>query len=453
MVTQANQPEAVPDIDAEFSDQEAFLGLLSGVANHEAKLAVSAIILHNPSVWFSASALHREVMGRQGEHYGWKMATRGPVGYCEASLAPIGLVARGQTADGPRQLTAYKANDERPDVVELGHAMSGALLDWSLEFPDISLQQILGVTAKKGPFRTPEVRYNLYRALVEHPRGDASVVNVVDSLGSRGIDTFTSYQNVEALTDKDILQAHTLDIATDMTLEIVDPIPRHDKFQANNLNAETVVVYGALQALWQQGKRQIGFDELVTESRVISPDIDVAKLRQAWSSGASKKSENMPGLRLATRSIEDPRQKSTLAINPSYEEAILELVVRLDDIAQAAPDAIRRYISTATAIINDQPAVSKLFAKAKAFSSTFAGQNEAPGAVEQRVASLFTGHGSMSVKQVTEALAQLGKPLSRGSVIRYLGQLTDKGALTVSTERPDPSRRRRIQYFSLPQES
>lgn len=429
--------------------REVFLGILGGVANHEAKLAVTALMAHQPNTWFTSSSLFHEVMARQGDQPGWVMGRRGPIGYCEQSLEPVGLVAKGVVASGDGQLTAFKANDDEPHAVDMGHAMSGALLEWSLEFPDLSLQQTLGVTAKKGKFRTPEVRYRMYKALLDDFSQEISYTDIGNQLHETGIDLHTVYANFTALTDSEILETHTLDAASDISLQIVNPNPNHTMQQSEQLRPEIKLTYDALQTLWAAGKREITFHDFMSVATKLEPDIDVADLRSVWYSGASAKSENMPGLKLSTRTIKDRNKFSSVALNPDHDEAIMELVIRLDDVATGQPDVLEKYKDRANDILGSTGATAKIFAKAKEFSATAAGADEGGEETEQRILSLFKELGSMTVKETTEQLGSNGRKLSRGSVVRYLNLLADKGALKVDVRRGDASNRRRVQFYSL----
>jgi Fe2+ or Zn2+ uptake regulation protein len=432
-------------------NQEVFLGILGGVANHEAKLAVTAIMAHQPDRWFTRSSLFHEVMTRQGDQPGWAICHRGPIAYCEQSLEPVGLVAKGVVASGDGQLTAFKANDDQPQAVKIGHAISGALLDWSLEFPDLSLQRTLGVTAKKGKFRTPEVRYRMYKALLDDFSQEISYTDIGNQLNTTGIDLHTVYANLTAVTDSEILETHTLDSARDITLQIVNPNPNHNMQQSVGLKPEIRLAYDALKNLWAAGKREITFEDFVSAATNLDPDMDIADLRSAWHYGSSARSENMPGLKLIDRTIKDMKKFSTVSLNPKHDEAVMELVIRLDDVATGEPDVLEKYKERANDIVGNRIDMAKIFAKAKEFSANAAGADEGSEETERRILSLFRQLGSMTVKEMTEQLGSNGRKISRSSIIRYLNLLEEKGALKVDVHRGDASNRRRIQFYSLEQ--
>ena len=48
-----------------YHGEEQFTNLLTGIANHEAKLALVAIIASQPDVWFRGADLFHEIKDRQ----------------------------------------------------------------------------------------------------------------------------------------------------------------------------------------------------------------------------------------------------------------------------------------------------------------------------------------------------------------------------------------------------
>jgi hypothetical protein len=113
---------------------EPFEGLLPGIANHEAKLALTAIIASQPDRWFSGTEFYHEIISRQGSEPGWVPDHKWPIKSCVNSLEPVGLVTLGTVTGERGDTTAFKSNDENPQIVDLGYALSGAGQEWSIDY-------------------------------------------------------------------------------------------------------------------------------------------------------------------------------------------------------------------------------------------------------------------------------------------------------------------------------
>src|SRR5581483_11550407 len=98
-------------------------------------------------------------------------------------------------------VTAYRSSELGE---QWGLAFTGVLLDWTLRYPDISLQQLLGVTASSGASRSPETRYRIYQELITHPGGELSQAEISHDIGNGGRDAVN--QTLYDLKDLGILE-------------------------------------------------------------------------------------------------------------------------------------------------------------------------------------------------------------------------------------------------------
>jgi hypothetical protein len=142
-----------------------FTSCLNRVANHEAKLLLAAAMADQPEKWFTSRELHNVMYELQGSALAWPLHRAAPISYCTKSFFPAGFVERGSVASpsGAVQLLAYRATKKAKKWCS---AMHGALVDWSLEYPDISLQEALGQSTSPTKTHSPEIRYGIYLSLL-----------------------------------------------------------------------------------------------------------------------------------------------------------------------------------------------------------------------------------------------------------------------------------------------
>jgi hypothetical protein len=436
----------LPPQSEQEASREQFLGLIAGIANHEAKLAVTALITSQPEEWFGESSLWKEVKDRQGAQIGWLPDRKGPVKYCVNSLGPVGLVVKGTIAGERGEVTAFTANDDEPELVSQGLALSGALLEWSLKNPDISLQKIFGATAAKGSFRTPVVRLGVIKTLANSDSETLTYNQIAQPIISDEVNEHNVYSSIRELRDVGILQTKLIDTADDVRLEITAPYSyRGAGLRFDQLTEPAKLAHKALDTLWANGQRVISFKELADTALTIDPGADLVKLRAQWQYGVSEDTTNMPNLKVAERTMD---AVSSVKINPEYAEAIKDLVDRLDDIEAGVQ--LDTYQEAAKRITGTPTAMATLFAKAKKFSSNVSGQEEGLEVVEQRIISIVAGSDAITARGIFKALEASGRPMTEGRITSYLGRMAKNGVLNQERRQLDPSKSRQYNFYSVP---
>ena len=137
VTTQRHEHGAMPE---QVGDEQ--LGdLLAAIGNHENKALLSAAMI--PNKIYSRHDLEVLFNGMQGEEPVWRVDSGLPFGYCLHSLAPIGLVTK-ELIDAESGRVGFIKTEYGAGV---GDALAGHLLRYSLEHPDISLQQLFGRTS------------------------------------------------------------------------------------------------------------------------------------------------------------------------------------------------------------------------------------------------------------------------------------------------------------------
>lgn len=430
------------------ASHEIFVGLLTGIANHEAKLATTAIIATQPDAWFSETGLWNEVRVRQGDNPGWVPDRRGPASYCHNSLGPIGLVTKGVTAGERGDVTAFKTNDEQPEAVAKGLALSGTLMEWSLQYPDISLQKVFGATASKGAFRTPEVRYGILKELVDNAGSPLTYADIAKPLLSPEVNELNVYASIRELTDNGTIKTELIDIAEDVVLEITGPYEyRGTGLHFDQMTDAAQLTYKAINLLWGKGLKEISFQDFTAAALEITPDADLPMLRQYWCFGSKTAYVNMPNLRPVTRRMHSP---SIVALSPVHTDALKDLIKRLREIEDSTAD-LTNQTRAARAIITDPAKMAALYAKARKFSSNVAGQEVGSEVVSDQILGIVVNAGQITTTGVFEAMRKNGRPLTEDRIRNYLGQLAKNGTLNQEKRKLDPFKKREYIFYSVPE--
>ncbi len=140
-----HEGQEIPHIPERAHDQE--LGnLLAAFGNHEAKALTLSLM--DPGVIYTQNKIHKVILKAQGDAPGWKTINdRTVFNYLTLSLAPIGLVAK-EVIDPHTGQWGYAITEYGQ---EIGVALAGYMLDFSLRHPEVSLEKFLGQTQKGGP--------------------------------------------------------------------------------------------------------------------------------------------------------------------------------------------------------------------------------------------------------------------------------------------------------------
>lgn len=414
------------------------------MGNHEAKLALTGIIATRSDTWFTGADFATEIKALQTEQAGrgWAPDSKHLLYSCRRSLVPAGLAVEDTILRPRGEVAAFKANNARPETVVMGHAIGGLLMRWSMDFPDLSIQTIFGPTKSRTAFRTPELRYNIYKVLASESDSEQSYHTLAQNIANGSINAHNVNRNIRTLSGAGILETHVLDIADDIVLRIIDPKFRHLALEFTDLKHETQIVYTALQTLWAMGKREITFDQLTAEACVIDPKLDVQLLRRLYEYGYAE--NGMPGLTLSSRAIE---ARTTVKISGAHSEGLTQLVDRLEEVRGGSTSTLEKYILQAQKIMNNKQDVTTLFEKAHRFSSRVEG-NANTLLDQETLLAILRESGPMTVQQVFERLAESDKSISQGAVGNFLRSMTREGLLQVHSQRRDARQKRLVNFYS-----
>jgi hypothetical protein len=410
-----NNPCGTPD-ENHFTDRD-FYDFLNGAGNHELKLLTGAVILSHSDMIYTGSSLRRTLLERQGEPAVWSFQVSAPVQYCEQSLGPIGAVI---TTEVPgkrgKNVTGYRANELHR---EQKLALIGSLLGWSLDYPDISLQNVFGTTASSTRVRAPEVRHQIYMSLLTGDEGGtvSSISQALEGLGYR----YRPSINLQLMRMREL-----------GLLEMGSSIGRNPSVKINYIEyealssklrdtlPETQATYTVIKNM---GAGQItSVNEIVSKALEINPTIDAILLRRKLLNGVNVK--GFPGLAIVE---ETSQQRSTVTLSPKTAGPITDLCERLEDVKDGA---LTNNAHEAYRIIGNIPDFRRLVAKAKQFSHAVAGRDLGREVLENQLVDVICSVGPSTVATAREELMDRhGREISSHMLRVILNKMADEGRI------------------------
>jgi hypothetical protein len=156
------------EVREKFTDEEVY-NLIAAIGNNEAK-AITLLALGTDTI-YTAHDLQTTIISLQGDIVGWHIGSLTAFGYCQESLAPIGLVALEASNSDGTVFGYTKTNYGK----EIGDSLAGHLLKFSEDHPDVTLRDLFGATGSSAKFseksadqgidykkRSPAVRTRIY---------------------------------------------------------------------------------------------------------------------------------------------------------------------------------------------------------------------------------------------------------------------------------------------------
>lgn len=418
-----------------------FLNFLNGAANHEAKLLSLAVMLSHPEKWYTTASISRELHQRQGEHLVWDMSPQTAFSYCKESLEPIGAVLKGNIK-GKRlhEVTAYKANE---DNLKHNLALTGFLLDWSLRYPDLSLQRVLGNTASVGSVRSPQVRYQIYLDLLT--TGDIPAIeDIGQSLEGAGyVNDDSITRQVQVLRDTGIVDLHSKQMDYNPELKIIDPEFKHVVLKLEDRTPITQAVYAAIKRLGADTTISLG--NLIDNIGESNPALDKAEIRTKLVTAISS-GKGYTGLEIVPGTAVPQHQFSSVEFTDSAEAAILDLCQGLEALRDGYD--LKKYASLASKLIQDPGTFSKLMEKAMKNSASYLA-SEGRAQLNDRIIKIVRQTGAITTRQVMETLKETSdRSIGLDSVRNVLNGLVKEGVLSVGNGE-GPRRAKQTRIYSI----
>ena len=413
--TENSKRERLPD--------EEMGNLISAIGNHEAKALTLGLM--EPEHIYSSGDIHRRIIGAQGNSAGWKMNQRGPFNYCQFSLAPVGLVAQ-ELMDSDLKTTGFMKT--RKGEVE-GDALAGLILDFSLKYPEFSVQDFFGGTPSSSKVqetsegieykkRAPMTRIKIFWELLssELPARKADFVNKI------GESPETIQTHLRALGDAKIISYESVGhdkpytyykASEDAPIEPPEPFKKYATM--------TSFVYGLLR---DNPDREWTADD-VAEEILKSPNFHASQEYATHYSSNVMNYLKQKGYVERRKFGED--LMSEINLNDNQKNMIFDLINMLNNFQNQESSALVFGKRRLQEILGDPELVSKLMTKAKEHSSK---ANRTPHEeLLGRILTIVSAKSNPTGREVQEVLLSEGKRLNIGKVQDLLRILSSDGRL------------------------
>ncbi|HSW78476.1 MAG TPA: hypothetical protein VLF88_00445 [Candidatus Babeliales bacterium] len=438
----------VENVDLGFEDDglpdQKFFDLLNSAGNHEAKLLTAMVILSSPELSFSAWRIYREMIERQGSQVEWNVDRKLPIQYCSRSLEPIGTVVKGEVTNSRgNEVTVYSAS-EFGRMYGLGFCE--VALGWSLDYPELPLIDVFGATNSKGDVRSPEVRYQIYKILLDKPDG-ISVKELRDRLDTIGYEGLSDIKKkVSMIAQNGLVTYQSKSSKHNPTFELASQDAMPSELPHSDRSIETKAVYAALRALGSEDETIVSLDQIIGMVTNLNPEADLVRVRRILIA-AYAKDGSFPVLSAYRRTS---GERSNVKLNPDYKKAISELVERLEHFRQEPIEFL--HAQKAGDIINNPELFSQLMAKARNSSRVYRSHTEPPSVFHQEMIAISTEVGPISISGLQRLLkSKFNRKMSADAIRETANRLAESGELTVKDLQPDSSKKRTRRFFSATQ--
>lgn len=433
-----NQPNQTPE---HLSDERLF-DLVNGVGNHEAKLLTAAIVTSVPDDAFSSKRIENALVTGQGSEPAWTPDHKLGFKYGIGSLEPIGAVVKTTTEGRLGVVDALQATEFGATY---GLPFSGALLDWSLRYPDLSLQKLLGKTGTTGTVRSPQMRYLIYSELLTTDDG-AAMTDVVASLESYGLDYHSIHGQIDDMEKLGLVHVDSQRKSYNPRIEISNPAYEHVAINFTDIRPEMQLIYKTIGTLYGTGSREVTLDALIKECQDLSPDVDPTILRTILVHGIRENSTGF-GSRLKIHEDDVAEDPTGITLKSELAKPVMDLCQRIENIRDGKN--LDEYSLRAKEIIASKDDFKKLMAKAQTSSFSVKAQAEGGAGFRDRLEGLVKSMGAVSVRQLAEHLEANGETYHIESVRLALNSLVKQGRLDTGERKISNSKKAVIKVYSL----
>ncbi len=411
-------------------DTHAFEGMLSGIANHEAKALTLAYMCSQAdfTTEFASEDLDRGLLQIQGGTPAWRQSPGLPLKYCEQSFEPIGGVVKSKILRRNRWIAAYELTDKGRNE---GLALAGLILDWSIRYPEVSVQDVFGNTQSKTANRSPANRLAILESILTSADEAPSFPEIAADHPDK-----TDFENViwnmRGSSFEKVTSISTNRKNYDPLLSLY--VPEVDvRKPRQKMKPETQAIYRTLEYLRDtNGIEAISMNDFVDLVEETNTDIDPKLVRKALMMQVVSGKKGLIGIALAEngRGELGDEKASRISIKPEHQEAISELVNALHNFRFGIGH--QNWRDVALAITANPEFASHIMAKAYENSPKIRARRN-PESLGSAIVSIIQAQAdSLSVPQLREKLADEKNILVGKNAIRnVLGRLVSSSILVV----------------------
>lgn len=344
-------PEILPLAEANFYD------IAAGLLNHEAKIVTYLTMAFQPDNSFSIGSLHKEVTARQGKNPGWVPSQTLEFRYCQESLGPIGCVTKTEVMTSKGGIAAaFKAD---PKMLPYATAAAGFLAQWSLEFPDSTVQKILGQSQTSGVVRAPENRIKMLTEIYTSPIDGLSVKEIGDALGE---DVENVTVRLYQMEDAGLVKIDSNEDLEDRFLTIQNLSDNPER--PTKWTPEYELIKQTINQLLEQNMTRLSVRQFLDTALNLGSHgaMDPVKLRDKLTGSIS---EGRIAQIVPDEIQFNDGKKTKVRLVAEHQEAIVALLEILEDLRMPNAEVLEEGQRVARDIMNAPEKIADLMAKAK----------------------------------------------------------------------------------------
>lgn len=434
---------------------EEYEGIVNGLANHEAKLLTMAIVGNEPTP-FTRGDIQRAIYGIQGPEPGWRVSSTTPFKYLEKSLAPIGLVAKLHIDTSTKPTEAYSAT---PLGRALGLAASGALLDWSLQYDELSLQAVLGSSQSVNDNRAPAMRLNIVRSILTAPERVVGVSALHERYPQFNRSRILKIQNSQNIFE--LTSCHQESYDRSFHIKSIDYSEGKYRRTVGSLQPVRQAIYDGIKRLSDRDITGSSIAELIDEIAAKDQNVDLAEVRNVLLQAASRRPSGNKNMELPLIVFDDRKAESgiddgehaVIGLKAEYVEACKSLLQVFDNFQMGRN--VQFYRNRTREILADEDLCAELMAKARDASPRASRWQRGTSIVDEVRQVLAQGRESgYTVRDVQESLVQdRNVHYAKNSINRALGELSLMELVDVAERTHGSGRKRSAKVYWLRSES
>lgn len=422
---------------------------LDYVGNHEAKMLTAGIIFEQPDEQFTATDISKELLERQGDDPLWPDVKRSVgLGYCQRSLLP-GNYVTSSMIPGLRghEVEAFQAAEQGRETTL---ALVGAMLQWSLDHPDVSVQELLATTSSRREERSPQTRYKLYRTLLDASE-DMTMLDVCTALGATEERDFHRVKlHLYALRNAGFITIEEKKRDYSPLFKVNPRDPTHQEPQLRRTSAGVKAVYEVLDA---HAGEIVSLDDLVSKVMATHPEVDPVETRhKIIRSVYGRNRSGFASLEALESQSMAERRFTAIRLNEDARPVIQSFHDVIEDVRQG--DRLGYYTEQALVILNDEDLFAQLMGKATNASAYYAVAHEDNAVQDARILQLLQHAGALTTRSIVLQLNQETdqNPLTESRVIYRLQSLVRRGQLIAGARRVHAQKTAKLIHYALPVE-
>lgn len=416
-----------------------YLNYLGTLGNHEIKMLAAGIMLAEPEASFTSTRLSHEFGRRLGGTSGERSSpTR--LSRFGNSFVRSGLFSVPEGANLASTATPYRA---REDLALGGLATLGAVMDWSVVYPDLSVQKLLGHTAEEHELDSAEVRLRIFDFLLRHSGPAPSIAAVGRAFPAASYHYNSPWGQINRMARLGFLDVETKYGNVNPSFSMVgSPAHCQEVIESSSATPTRRLIYRAVADVPAGEEVQLTLNDILERCRPHlrhESEADLAKVRQLLV-------RRLDAPRILQRIYDpedDPSQMSRVSIRPSLRAPIGALCDRVG--ALGYPDKSEELAARALEIVHTGggTAFHVLIEKAQRFE-------QIKKNMKSSIVTALQVHRRLTVDEMVDFIsAERGQVPDRESVAGPLRRMQRAGLLISAKRRRSDTSGQEVLCYGL----